>query len=103
MKLLSNKVAKDADGKILFQCPGCGCLHGVVVDGPASWSWNGDTEKPTISPSILARGKYRCHSFLKDGVWEFLSDSEHRLAGQRVPMVDLPEWLRKEQSHADEA
>ena len=32
-----------------------------------------------------------CHSFLRDGVWEFLPDSAHRLAGQHHPMVPLPD------------
>lgn len=31
-----------------------------------------------------------CHSFLRAGVWEFLGDSAHQLAGQNIPMVPLP-------------
>jgi hypothetical protein len=34
-----------------------------------------------------------CHSFLKAGVWEFLTDSAHKLAGQKVPMIPLPDWV----------
>jgi hypothetical protein len=34
-----------------------------------------------------------CHSFLRAGRWEFLSDSAHHLAGQSVDMVPLPDWL----------
>lgn len=34
-----------------------------------------------------------CHSFLRAGVWDFLGDSAHDLAGQKVPMVPLPDWL----------
>lgn len=34
-----------------------------------------------------------CHSFLRAGQWEFLGDSGHRLAGQTVPMVPLPDYL----------
>lgn len=31
-----------------------------------------------------------CHSFLRGGLWEFLNDSAHHLAGQRdIPMVPL--------------
>jgi hypothetical protein len=33
-----------------------------------------------------------CHSFLRNGQWEFLSDCAHRLAGQTVPMVPIPSW-----------
>lgn len=36
-----------------------------------------------------------CHSFLRDGRWEFLPDSAHHLAGQTVDMVPLPDWLVK--------
>lgn len=37
-----------------------------------SWFWNGDTEKPTITPSIISRGEdengfHVCHSFVTDG------------------------------------
>lgn len=36
-----------------------------------------------------------CHSFLRDGRWEFLGDSAHRLVGQTVDMVPLPNgWDR---------
>lgn len=34
-----------------------------------------------------------CHSFLRAGRWEFLSDSAHGLAGQTVEMVPLPDGL----------
>lgn len=38
-----------------------------------------------------------CHSFLKAGVWQFLSDCTHAMAGQSVPAVPVPQWLIKEQ------
>lgn len=33
----------------------------------------------------------RCHTFVKDGNIEFLSDCTHKLAGQTVPIPDWPE------------
>lgn len=36
------------------------------------------------------KGMGNCHSFLHNGQWQFLGDSAHHLAGQTVPMVDLP-------------
>lgn len=39
-------------------CPGCKHTHSVQVGaarGP-NWSFNGDTERPTFHPSVLARG-----------------------------------------------
>jgi hypothetical protein len=61
-----------------------------------SWDWNGDLERPTLSPSILTQGYTVCHSFLRDGVFEFLTDSTHSLAGQSVPIPDLPKWVEEE-------
>ena len=58
------------------------------------WSWNGDTEKPTLKPSILAQGycydtetDFRCHSFITDGKIRFLADSTHHLAGSTVDLL----------------
>ena len=33
---------------------------------------------------------YICHSFVKDGQIQFLSDCSHELAGQTVPLPDWP-------------
>lgn len=33
-----------------------------------------------------------CHSFVRDGKWEFLTDSAHKLAGQTVPLPPIPDW-----------
>lgn len=63
------------------------------------WGFNGNLERPTFSPSILSRQTgavengvrnpdFVCHSFIRDGRIEFLSDCTHALAGQTV---DLPE------------
>jgi hypothetical protein len=53
-----------------------------------AWDWNGSTSAPTLTPSILKHtpGK-RCHSFVRNGVVEFLADCEHELAGQSVKML----------------
>jgi hypothetical protein len=107
---------------LLFWCPGCDTAHRIVfwqADGQTGpvWDWDGNETAPTISPSILCHGSvflhddgtqcanwhedYQteshtqgpCHSFLRAGRWEFLSDSAHHLAGQTVDMVPLPDWL----------
>jgi len=83
-------------------CPGCGDLHMITTamsDGAPTWTWDGNTKAPTINPSILVNqgrahpGKEICHSFVRDGQWQFLTDSTHQLAGQTVPMVPVPDWL----------
>lgn len=90
-----------APGRALwFWCPGCDDAHRITVDHPDGWTWDGNEQAPTISPSILTwrdwGDKRRCHSFIRAGRWEFLTDSTHALAGQTVPMVPLPDWLTDE-------
>lgn len=95
---------------IVFVCPGCKTmhpgstgLHMLPVNSATKspqWGWNGSLEAPTLTPSILTRHgtvvdgvEQVCHSFLTDGVFEFLSDCTHSLAGQRVPMAPLEDWM----------
>lgn len=99
----------DAKGMITYWCPGCKGGHSITY-GPAgteTWTWNGDYNKPTFSPSILAnsiRGTAseewnlanpRCHAFVVDGRIKYLTDCEHELAGQTIDMVPLPEDYNK--------
>jgi len=111
------EIIKDSNGVeyASFECPACGNNHAPVVSRPPgsvgpTWGWNGDVERPTFTPSLLVRGTVPltqaqldaydrgeglptpiprvCHSFIRDGRIEFLSDCTHALAGQTV---DLPE------------
>jgi hypothetical protein len=97
---------------VSFRCPGCGDVHRLPVsDGPGNWQWNGDVNRPTVTPSVLTRSGhysstwkqgdacwcnkdylftcYRCHLFVRDGRLEFLADSTHALAGQTVDMQEI--------------
>lgn len=92
------KVLPEGQGDVLWLwCPGCDDAHTVEVR-PGGWTWDGDTEAPTIDPSIRSQ-KYtgdaarRCHAFLRQGRWEFLADCDHALAGETVGMVPLPDWV----------
>lgn len=98
-------------GWLHFWCPGCEHAHGISYEGPNAWTWNGDLELVTITPSVLVHPHKafvnhdldgdaltapenvtttpRCHSFVADGRIQFLADSTHSLAGQTV---DLPPW-----------
>lgn len=88
-------------------CPGCNRSHVIAVDAPnasgARWTFNGNLEKPTFSPSINSRTNmpdmkgYQpnvyssiCHYFLTDGRIQFLTDCTHALAGQTVALPELP-------------
>lgn len=74
-------------GGWLIDCPGCGMSH--LFDN--RWNFNGDVDKPTFTPSMLARWPENnvCHSFVTDGKIKFLNDCTHDLKGQEVEMLDL--------------
>lgn len=84
--------------RIMFYCPGCRTHHAVPVQPPMpnGWNWNGDLQKPTLSPSLLTRWHdwetktdKVCHIFVTDGNIQYLTDCTHELAGQTVPLEDL--------------
>lgn len=64
-----------ADGSIIFTyvCPcGCGAVTfvGIEKDGDvraASWRWDGNTESPTLSPSLQQHSACRWHGFMQAG------------------------------------
>jgi len=105
---------------VTFKCPGCNLFHDLrhKGEGRPMWSFNGDKEKPTLTPSILYTSghyvqgynggscwcEYRkenpdcvfecvlCHSFVTDGHIRFLEDSTHKYAGQTLK---LPPYQRE--------
>ena len=90
------ELVDDSEGRTIamFRCPGCRSHHWVwVVGGKAGqqWEWNKSVEAPTFSPSVLVTYSGRdadthsglpsiCHSFVREGRIEFLSDCTHALA-----------------------
>lgn len=102
------------DGRLAFWCPGCREAHAVMVGRP--WTWNGDRERPTLTPSVLVTsGHYisghtgdcwctynanhadapasfvcgRCHSHVTDGKIAFLADCTHSFAGKTVELEEF--------------
>ena len=65
--------------------------------GTSCWTWNGDVDKPTFHPSILTRIDYTdigredfcCHSFVNDGLVQFLSDCSHEYAGKTMELLEI--------------
>jgi hypothetical protein len=118
----------DADGALMgygFHCPGCDRFHAVYTAGYPSqnWTFNGDTERPTFTPSLLVQWddheppvtpenieEYKrapwtqskvhrvCHSFITDGRIQFLGDCTHALAGQTV---EIPPWPESKMAFED--
>ena len=81
-------------------CPACGFEHMFNVDLTGHGkhhnhvgTFNGDYERPTFRPSMgynmhnQVEHHSRCHSWLTDGVWQFLGDCTHDMAGRQIPMV----------------
>ncbi len=92
MQRLSSKLAL-LYGEPTHWCPGCKMLHRIDVSQPnshtgAKWTWNNDLVNPSFSPSINIVGQ--CHYFINNGQIQFCGDSKHELAGQTVPLPDLP-------------
>ena len=115
------KPVKLVPGSGYIECPIAECTHVKIhFPGPSSiivlpvilkgkrngtqcWSWNGDTERPTLRPSVETQGndyegdpedpanwtEYRCHSWVTDGKAQFLNDSTHELRGKTVDLIDL--------------
>jgi hypothetical protein len=121
MSALSKVLRDTEDNGLMFWCPGCETARRIqhgAGSGPR-WTWNGNAEKPTFTPSVLVRsGHYApghdnkkgcwctynaerpdepdkfhcqsCHSFVTDGNIKFLGDCSHELAWQTVPLPDFP-------------
>jgi hypothetical protein len=81
---------------------------------PDTWTFDGNLEKPTFTPSVRITGiqtetrdgkwtgrwkkneageplQLCCHYFLTAGQLQFCADSTHALAGKTVPLPDLPD------------
>ena len=99
------RASSDAHGGVwlIFWCPGCQMPHGSCIERPENepdrpvWTFNGDWDQPTISPSLLVHvdgrsGTKKCHSFLELGWMRFLADCWHDLKNQTV---DVPEWPKE--------
>lgn len=91
MRLYAKAQTDTGEPRWHFWCPGCDDVHGIT----SAWTVvEHDDGTLTVDPSILVTRPgddgYRCHSYLRAGVWEYLTDCTHPLAGQRVPMVEWP-------------
>ena len=77
-----------------FICPACNCEH--TFDD--RWLFNYNYDKPTISPSFLQQGFLGfkdevpvygiCHSFINDGMIQYIGDCSHELKNKTVELPD---------------
>lgn len=110
MGQVSSKMRR-GEGRYFHWCPGCKEMHPL----PDSWSFNGNLESPTFTPSFKHEGiklvhdesgqwvepfwqrdaagntiPFICHYIITNGQVAYCGDSSHSLAGKTVPMSDLP-------------
>jgi Family of unknown function (DUF6527) len=114
MGQVSDKLRRATSGYSHW-CPGCEEMHLI----PDSWTFDGNLESPTFSPSVAISGvqrvfvdgrwngewkrdaagnpiPYVCHYILTAGKLNFQGDCTHALVGQAVPLPSLPSGLRDE-------
>lgn len=89
---------KDDSGKLwgyMIFCPACECGHLFYTNHSnpkCNWTFDGNMEQPTFSPSMLVyqgQSHPRCHSFVRDGKIQFLSDCTHKFANQTLDLPDI--------------
>lgn len=109
MKAIPARRATDPNSGYV-QCPVAQATHvalnlpgptGVLVlpvilrgsrDETGCWSWNGNTDIPTIRPSVKTTNRsWTCHSWIGDGLIQFLDDSTHEFKGQTIDLLDVPD------------
>lgn len=82
-------------GTVMVWCPGCLHAHGYPTQGSPAWSYNGDANSPTLTPSADIKVErpdgtnYRCHSTVADGRITFCADSTHLLRGMTLELEDF--------------
>lgn len=82
-------------GQMVVRCKAC---HQHFIQTPR-WSFNGDMEKPTFSPSVSETcnaedhpsyrkeaATSRCHFTITNGMIQYHGDCTHDLKGQTLPL-----------------
>lgn len=114
---MTKRLLRVDDSRVRFTCPGCGDVH-MVDTTRWKWNGDMEkpTFSPsllirtghhvpnrkdegcwcTFNEEQRAAGKpetrfecYVCHSFVRDGQIQFLSDCTHSLAGKTVPLFRI--------------
>ena len=109
-KIASCNKEYDSYFDLMFYCLGCEMHHGLIIrdvdesrltekdkkqyekNKKPKWSFNGNFELPTFTPSINVLdedGNTICHSFIVDGKIQYLPDCKHSLAGKTINLPDL--------------
>lgn len=107
-------ILRRAEGHYFHWCPACEEMHPL----PDSWTFNGNVDKPTFTPSFKQMGKRTvnvngrwtgdwvrdangnpvdgtCHYIITNGLIQFCSDSWHKRS-DIIAMPNIPDFLRDE-------
>lgn len=76
-----------------YMCAGCGYTHvfGLRSEG-GHHDFDMNLSSPTISPSLLQNfgGESKlCHSFIRNGMIQYLNDCQHHLAGKTIELPEI--------------
>src|SRR2546421_407867 len=108
MGQITSKLRKTTHG-FSWWCPGCDEGHPLPYE--RAWTFDGNLEAPTFTPSFLHSWKrfagyteagvgigepapYVCHYIVTKGQVAYCDDCTHALAGQTIAMPDLPPHMR---------
>ena len=101
---------------VRFWCPGCDSFHIIAIKKAPNynipvWTMSGSGDNLTFTPSIKVTYRHPkgysnenpapinydgpyvddiCHSYVKNGMIQFLNDCFHELKGKTVPLPDIP-------------
>src|SRR5687767_10565316 len=101
------------EGVYYIYCPGCKSGHSLSTQKPnsngAQWGFSGDLKKPTFTPSLHVKGECGetgavttlCHSFIRDGHIQYLSDSAHDLKGQTIELPEIDDIFSDDDTEQD--
>lgn len=98
-----SSVLRRGRGRYFHWCPACEEMHPL----PDSWTFNGDADRPSFSPSFKhtffrrigdqaakPQGEMSvCHYIITDGLIQFCVDSWHKRS-DIVAMPPIPEHVR---------
>lgn len=91
---MSGVLEELADGSHMHWCEGCNTVH--VVPTHRGWTFNGNLQAPTFSPSVRHQwdfGERReprcCHYLIREGRIEYCGDCWHALGGTTRPLLPL--------------
>lgn len=77
--------------QFLYWCEGCGYEHAFALRTEGGHhGFNMDLDNPTVTPSLLENHEGRvCHSFINNGMIQYLGDCHHHLKGQTIELPDV--------------